>query len=98
MEDKVQRIQESESGLYGANIAHQVQAKLRELGGVTPPREFVLMDRAAVGLGSVFLRLRAELNWHRVFHELIDTFDVDGLDDRQAAVLTAHDLEVPAAG
>ena len=32
MEDKVQRIQESESGLYGANIAHQVQAKLRELG------------------------------------------------------------------
>ena len=28
-----------------------------------PPREFVLMDRGAVGLGSVFLRLHAELNW-----------------------------------
>ncbi len=96
MEDKVQRIQESESGLFGANIAHQVQVKLRELGGVTPPREFVLMDRAAVGLGSVFLRLRAELNWHRVFHDLIDNFDIDGLADRQAAMLTAHDLE--AAG
>lgn len=98
MEDKVQRIQESESGLYGANIAHQVQAKLRELGGVTPPREFVLMDRAAVGLGSVFLRLRAELNWHRVFHELIDTFDIDGLADRQATMLAAHELAVPDAG
>jgi predicted unusual protein kinase regulating ubiquinone biosynthesis (AarF/ABC1/UbiB family) len=96
MEDKVQRIQESESGLYGANIAHQVQEKLRALGGVTPPREFVLMDRAAVGLGSVFLRLRAELNWHRVFHDLIDMFDIDGLADRQAAMLAAHDLE-PAA-
>ncbi|MDA0787714.1 MAG: AarF/ABC1/UbiB kinase family protein, partial [Proteobacteria bacterium] len=98
MEDKVQRIQESESGLYGANIAHQVQAKLRELGGVTPPREFVLMDRAAVGLGSVFLRLRAELNWHRVFHELIDKFDIDGLEDRQAWMLAAHDLDVASSG
>ncbi len=98
MEDKVQRIQESESGLYGANIAHQVQEKLRGLGGVTPPREFVLMDRAAVGLGSVFLRLRAELNWHRVFHKLIDTFDIDGLADRQAKMLAAHELEVPGAG
>ena len=96
MEDKVQRIQESESGLYGANIAHQVQAKLRELGGVTPPREFVLMDRAAVGLGSVFLRLRAELNWHRVFHELIDSFDIDGLADRQTEMLAAHGLTPPA--
>ena len=98
MEDKVQRIQESESGLYGANIAQEVQEKLRALGGVTPPREFVLMDRAAVGLGSVFLRLRAELNWHRVFHELIDAFDIDGLAARQAEMLAAHDLDVPVSG
>ena len=97
MEDKVQRIQQSESGLYGANVAHQVQARLRDLGGVTPPREFVLMDRAAVGLGSVFLRLRAELNWHRVFHELIETFDMNDLEARQARMLAAHDLEAPSA-
>ena len=97
MEDKVQRIQQSESGLYGANVAHQVQARLRDLGGVTPPREFVLMDRAAVGLGSVFLRLRAELNWHRVFHELIETFDMNALEARQARMLAAHDLEAPSA-
>ena len=74
MEDKVQRIQESESGTYGASVAHKVHEELRKIGGVTPPREFVLMDRAAIGLGSVFLRLRAELNWHRIFHELIGRF------------------------
>lgn len=93
MEDKIQRIQESESGTYGATIASKVHAQLREIGGVTPPREFVLMDRAAIGLGSVFLRLRAELNWHRIFHELIDEFDVDGLAGRQSAALTAQGLE-----
>jgi len=95
MEDRVQRIQESESGLYGASIAHEVQAKLRGLGGVTPPREFVLMDRAAIGLGSVFLRLRAELNWHRIFHELIESYDIDGIEDRRAAMLSSHGVEVP---
>lgn len=92
MEDKVQRIQESESGTYGATIASKVHAQLREIGGVTPPREFVLMDRAAIGLGAVFLRLRAELNWHRIFHELIDEFEVNGLGERQSAALTAQGL------
>ena len=48
---------------------------IRRLGGVTPPREFVFMDRAAIGLGSVFMHLKAEINWHRLFHELIDDFD-----------------------
>jgi predicted unusual protein kinase regulating ubiquinone biosynthesis (AarF/ABC1/UbiB family) len=94
MEDRVQRIQESESGLYGAKVLHEVRTKLRALGGVTPPREFVLMDRAAIGLGSVFLRLRAEINWHREFHALIDGFDVDALAARQAAMLDAHGIEM----
>lgn len=87
MEDKVQRIQESDSGLYGANIAHQVHLELRKLGGVTPPREFVLMDRAAIGLGSVFLRLRAEVNWFELFQGLIADFDEDVLAARQAEAL-----------
>lgn len=87
MEDKVQRIQESDSGLYGANIAHQVHLELRKLGGVTPPREFVLMDRAAIGLGSVFLRLRAEVNWFELFQGLIADFDEEVLAARQAETL-----------
>ena len=92
MDDKEQRIQESDSGLYGANVAHQVHQELRKLGGVTPPREFVLMDRAAIGLGSVFLRLRAEVNWHRLFHGLIEDFDEATLAARQTEMLGRHDI------
>ena len=36
-----------------------MHSRLREVGGVTPPREFVFMDRAAIGLGSVFMHLEA---------------------------------------
>ncbi len=96
MEDRVQRIQESESGLYGAQVAGRVHRELRRLGGVTPPREFVLMDRAAIGLGSVFLRLKAEVNWHRLFHGLIEDFDEAALARRQAKALKAEGLEIPA--
>lgn len=87
MEDKVQKIQESDSGLYGASVAHKVHVELRKLGGVTPPREFVLMDRAAIGLGSVFMHLKAEVNWFRLFHDLIADFDVKSLEKRQKSAL-----------
>ena len=33
------------------------------------------MDRAAIGLGSVFLHLKAEINWYRLFHDLIADFE-----------------------
>ena len=90
--DKVQKIQESDSGLYGAGIASKVHAELRKLGGIRPPREFVFMDRAAIGLGSVFMHLKAEINWHQMFHGLIDDFDEQVLADRQAAALSANGL------
>ena len=54
---------------------------------MTPPKEFVFMDRAAIGLGSVFMHLKAEINWYRLFHELITGFDVRALDKRQKAAL-----------
>jgi len=92
LQDRVQRIQESESGLYGATVAAKVHRELRRVGGVRPPREFVLMDRAAIGLGAVFMRLRAEVNWHRLFHGLIDDFDADMLAARQRAALEAVGL------
>jgi len=92
LEDKVQKIQESDSGLYGAQIAGQVQKKLAEMGGVQPPREFVLVDRAAIGLGSVFMHLKAEINWHRQFHDLIDGFEESKLAERQAKALEKASL------
>ena len=74
-------------GEYGRKEAFGVHKKLRELGPVTPPREFVFMDRAAIGLGSVFLHLGAELNFHRLFNEAIEGFDAAELDKRQKAAL-----------
>jgi Predicted unusual protein kinase len=95
MEDRVQPIQADHNAAYGARVAGKVQKELREAGGVTPPREFVLMDRAAIGLGSVFTRLRAELNWHRIFHQLIEDHDPRSVADRQHAALAAVDLPQP---
>ncbi len=95
LEDKTRRIQTKESGQYGREVAEKVHAELRRLGGVRPPREFVFMDRAAIGLGSVFMRLKAEINWHRLFHELIADFDLGALTKRQAKALTAAGLPLP---
>jgi len=82
--DEVRPIQQMRSGSEGRELAGKVHEELKRIGGIRPPREFVLMDRAAVGLGSVFLHLKAEVNWHRLFHDLIDDFSVDGLAKRQA--------------
>ena len=95
LEDKILPIMESDSGLYGARVAHEVHVALRRLGGVRPPREFVLMDRAAIGLGSVFMHLKAEINWHRLFHELTDGFNTRTLARRQARMLKTAGLEAP---
>jgi len=86
-EDRVRRIQETDDPQFGREVAEQVHAGLKRSGGVKPPREFVLMDRSAIGLGGVFLRLKAELNWSRLFRELIADFDGAVLADRQASAL-----------
>lgn len=96
LEDRVRRIQEGPSGVYGREVAEKVHRELRALGGVTPPREFVLVDRAAIGLGSVFLHLRAEINWHRLFEDVIGEFDVPALHRRQKAALKAAGISPPA--
>ena len=95
LDDRVRRIQENGDSQYGRSVAEKVHAGLRQTGGVRPPREFVLMDRSALGLGSVFLRLRAEQNWCRMFHELIEGFDTAAVAARQAAALA--EAGVPAA-
>ena len=96
LEDKPRPIEGSNSRVYGAQVAGKVHRELRRLGGVRPPREFVLMDRAAIGLGSVFMHLRAEINWHRLFHDLIADFDADTLAARQSEAMNAADVPPPA--
>lgn len=88
--DEVRPIQQMRGGTEGRELATKVHQELKRIGGIKPPREFVLMDRAAVGLGSVFMHLSAEVNWHRLFHDLINEFDTSQLADRQRqAVLGA---------
>ena len=72
LENKVRPIQETNGGKKGWETARDVHKKLNELGGIKPPREFVFMDRAAVGIGSVLMRIGAEQNWHKLFEEMID--------------------------
>jgi predicted unusual protein kinase regulating ubiquinone biosynthesis (AarF/ABC1/UbiB family) len=95
LDDRARRIQEKASGEDGAAVVESVHRDIRRLGGVRPPREFVFMDRAAIGLGSVFMHLKAEINWHRLFHELIEDFDEAALAARQRAALEAAGVPLP---
>jgi len=96
MDDRTRKIEETNAGHYGRETAEKVHAQLRRVGGVEVPREFVFMDRAAIGLGSVFLHLKAEVNWYRLFQDLIKDFDVTALEQRQTTALTRHGVPLPA--
>ena len=88
LDDRVRVIDASGNpATYGRETAQAVHRRLRELGTVTVPREFVFMDRAAIGLGGVFMHLQAELNWYAMFNAMIEGFDEAKLADAQAAAL-----------
>ena len=72
---------------YGRREAFRVHQGLKQKGRVRVPREFVFMDRAAIGLGGVFLHLDARLNYYRLFNEAIEKFSVAEVGKRQAAAL-----------
>jgi predicted unusual protein kinase regulating ubiquinone biosynthesis (AarF/ABC1/UbiB family) len=92
LEDKVRLINPSASGQYGRETAEKVHEELKKIGGVKPPREFVLMDRAAVGLGSVFMHLKAEVNWYRIFNDLVGNFNEQDLLKKQQAAIKKSGL------
>ena len=91
--DRVRRIADGVSPAeYGRREAARVAEALKAKGPVTVPREFVFMDRAAIGLGGVFLHLDAELNFYRLFNEQIEAFERDRLAARQHDALAAAGL------
>ncbi len=93
LDDRVRTVANGvEPGQYGRKEAFKVHQALKTMGPVKVPREFVFMDRAAVGLGSVFLHLRAELNYFRLFNDTIAGFDEPVLARRQADALKAVGL------
>src|SRR6202521_309581 len=94
MDDRVRTIADGvKPSEYGRRQSYQVHMAMREKGPVTVPREFVLMDRAAIGLGGVFLHLAAELNFHKLFEAAIGEFSVAMVARRQKAALKAVGLE-----
>ena len=94
LDDRVRTVADGvDPGTYGRREAFQVHRALKEKGPVTVPREFVFMDRAAIGLGGVFLHLRAELNFYRLFNEAIKNFSVEVVGERQRQALDAVGLE-----
>jgi predicted unusual protein kinase regulating ubiquinone biosynthesis (AarF/ABC1/UbiB family) len=96
LEDRVRTIAEKVSpGSYGRKEAFAVSRGLREKGPVKVPREFVFMDRAAIGLGGVFLHLNAELNYHRLFNDTIAGAALADVAGRQRAAFGAAGVPLP---
>jgi predicted unusual protein kinase regulating ubiquinone biosynthesis (AarF/ABC1/UbiB family) len=78
---------------YGRREAFRVHQALKQRGPVTVPREFVFMDRAAIGLGAVFLHLGAELNFHQLFNAAIEDFSLARVRNQQNSALAAVGLD-----
>jgi len=96
LDDRVRTIADEVSpGMYGRREAFRVHQGLRDHGPVKVPREFVFMDRAAIGLGGVFLHLGAELNFHRLFEETIAGVDLADVAGRQREAFTAAGVPLP---
>ncbi len=97
LEDRERIIAEGTTpGEYGRKEAFTVHKTLKENGPVKVPREFVFMDRAAIGLGSVFLHLGAKQNWYRLFNETIEGFAAKNVLDRQHAAFDLAQVPLPS--
>ena len=98
LDDRVRSIAEGTTpGEYGRREAFTVHMALKEKGPVRVPREFVFMDRAAIGLGGVFLHLDARLNYYRIFNETIKGFDLARVAERQRVTFAEAGVPLPEA-
>lgn len=93
LDDRVRTVADGVSpGEYGRREAFAVKQALDAKGPVLIPREFVFMDRAAIGLGAAFLHLSAEHNWRALFEASLEGFSEEQLAARQAQALAAAGL------
>lgn len=94
LEDKVRAVAAGVNATeYGREQAIMVRKELQRLGPVKIPREFVFMDRAAIGLGGVFLHLKAELNFYQLFQKEIEDFNASQLVEKQTKAMIEAGLE-----
>ncbi|HUS98541.1 MAG TPA: AarF/ABC1/UbiB kinase family protein, partial [Hyphomicrobiaceae bacterium] len=99
LDDRVRAIADGTTPAeYGRREAFTVHKILKEKGPVKVPREFVFMDRAAIGLGGVFLHLDARLNWYEMFNATIAEFELDTVAARQEKLFTEVDVPLPVTG
>ena len=87
LENKRRFIQGDGKKGYGFAIANKVYKKLKQIGGVEPPKEFVFIDRAAIGMGSLFMKLNVRLNWYELFNNLIKDFELNHIKKKQEEIL-----------
>ncbi len=93
LDDRVRTVADDvPPGEYGRREAFKVRQALKAVGGITIPREFVFMDRAAIGLGAAFLHLGASHNWRALFEASLEGFSEEGVAERQAKALAAAGL------
>jgi len=98
LDDRVRSVADGiKPGEYGRKEAFAVRKLLKEKGPVIIPREFVFMDRAAIGLGAAYLRLGAELNYHRLFEQSLEGFGETTLQAAQERALSAVGLETSSS-
>ena len=96
LEDRERELAEGQSpAVYGRRQAFEVARALREKGPVKVPREFVFMDRAAIGLGGVFLHLNARLNYYRLFNKTIENFALADVAERQRIAFQSSGVPLP---
>ncbi len=94
LDDRVRSVADGIApGEYGRKEAFRVRQLLKERGPVKIPREFVFMDRAAIGLGAAYLRLGAELNFHELFEQSLEGFSETDLAEKQAAAVKSAELD-----
>lgn len=97
LDDRVRTVADDvPPGEYGRREAFKVRQALKSVGGIVIPREFVFMDRAAIGLGAAFLHLGARHNWRALFEASLEGFSEEALAERQAKVLGAAGIAPPA--
>lgn len=89
LDDRVRTVADDvPPGEYGRREAFKVRQALKAVGGITIPREFVFMDRAAIGLGAAFLHLGARHNWRALFEASLEGFSEEVVAERQAKALS----------
>ncbi len=86
LDDRVRPISDAHSGARARKLAVEVFKELQQHPDVKPPREFVFLDRATVGMGGAFMTLKAEINWHRAFEDLIADVSLNMLTINQRNV------------